>query len=62
MLDNDYRMSFLYERIERLEQSMDVVEVQTCRRLVEYEERGVLTFLSDEVGKLDALVLTSREG
>ena len=62
MLDYDYRVSFLYERIERLEQSVDVVEMQTCRGRVEYEERRFLPFLSDELGVLDALVLTSREG
>ena len=52
-------MAFFNERIESLEQFFYVVEVQTGGRLVEDEQRRVLSFLSDEVSKFHTLVLTS---
>ena len=55
-------MTTLDEGVERLQETIDVVEVQTCGGFVEDEEGGILTLLSDEVGQLDALVLTTRKG
>ena len=50
VFNDDNGMSTLYERIERLQQSVYVVEVQAGGRLVEDKHGGLLPFLSDEVG------------
>ena len=61
VLDDENGVTTLYEGIEGLKQSVDVVEVQSRGGFVEDEEGRLLTFLTDEVGQLDALVLTTRE-
>ena len=59
VLDDQDGMATFDESVERLQQTVDIMEVQTRGRLVEDEERGFLLLLSDEVGQFDALVLTT---
>ena len=61
MLDDEDGVAPFDEGIEGLEQPLDVMEVQTRRRLVEDEQRGLLLLLSDEIGEFHALVLTTGE-
>ena len=61
MLDDYKGVTTLYQGIESVEQALDVVEMQTCRRLVEDEEGRLLIFLTDEVGKFDTLVFSTRK-
>ena len=44
-----------------MKQSLDIMEVQTSGRLVEDEEGRFLIFLTDEEGKFDTLVLSTRK-
>ncbi len=55
-------MTLFNQCIESMKQSLDIMEVQTGGRLIEDEERRLLVFLTDQVGKFDTLVLTTREG
>lgn len=59
VLDDENGVAALYQCREGMKQTCDVVEVEARRRLIEDEERGFLLLLADEVGELDALVLTS---
>ena len=62
MLYDEDGMSPFDEGIEGLEQPLDIMEVETRRRLVEDEEGGFLFLLSDEIGEFHTLVLTAGEG
>ncbi len=42
VLDNDNRMAALDQRIKRVEELPDIIEMQPCRRLVENVERLLL--------------------
>ena len=53
MFDDQNGMSAFNEGIECLEQSLDVMEVETRSWFVEDKECGFLFLLSDEVGELD---------
>ena len=55
-------MAFLDQGGEGGEQPRDVMKVEARRRLVKDKQRGILLLLSDEVGQLHALVLTTGEG
>ena len=50
------------ERVEGLQQTLDIVEVKAGGRLVEDEQRRLLLLLADEIGELHTLVFTTREG
>ena len=57
VLDNQDGVASGYQGVEGIEQSLNVVEVQTRGRFVEDKQGGLLLFLSDEIGQFDALVL-----
>ena len=59
MFNDKNGVSTLNQGIESMKQSLDIVEVKTCRRFVEDEQGGFLFFLSDEVGEFHTLVLTA---
>ena len=61
VLDDKNGVTTLNECVEGMEQSFDIVEVQTGGGLIEDEEGGLLLFLPNKVGELHALVLTTRE-
>ena len=61
MLDDNQRVPSLNECIESMKQSLDIMEVQTGGRLVEDEEGRFLIFLTDEEGKFDTLVFSTRK-
>lgn len=61
MLYDDDTMPALDELGESTQQALDVVEMQPGGGFVEDEESGILALLADEIGKFDALVLTTRE-
>ena len=61
MLDDDHRVAVADELVKRLHQRVDVVEVQTRRRLVKDEQRVALSLAAQVVGELHALVLAARE-
>ena len=61
VLDDEDAVAAFYQRVEGMQQALDVVEVQTRRGLVEDEEGRLLFLLSDEVGQLYTLVLTAGE-
>ena len=50
MLNDEDGMAALYQGIEGAEQALDIVEVQTRRGLVEDEEGGLLSLLTNEIG------------
>ena len=54
-------MASCYQGLEGFQQALYIVEMQTCGRLVEDKERGLLFLLSDKVGQFYTLVLTTRE-
>ncbi len=62
VLDDENGMAALDEGVEGLQQALDVMKMEAGGGLVEDEERGFLLLLSDEIGQLDALVFTTREG
>ena len=62
MFDDEDGMTPFDEGVESLKQSLDIVEVQTCCRLVEDKQGGLLLLLTDEVGEFHTLVLTAGEG
>ena len=49
VFNDNYCMSSFNKSIEGCQQTLYIVEVQTRRRLVEDEQRGLLLLLSDEV-------------
>ena len=55
-------MSTGNQRVECVEQFLDVVEVQAGGRLVEDEQRGHSLLLTEVIGQFDALVLAARKG
>ena len=59
VLDYHDRVSSCYKGVERIEQAMDIVEVQACCWLVKDEHRRLLALLTDEVGEFYALVLAA---
>ena len=61
VLNDEYGVPTGYECIEGMQQSADIVEVQSRCRLVEDEECGLLLLLTYEVSQFYALVLTTRE-
>ena len=61
MLDDADRMSLGDEGVESLQEGLDVVEMESRRRLVEHEDRRLLFFLPEIVGELDALVFAAGE-
>ena len=61
MLDDDKRMTALEQPVEGLEQYVDVVEMQPCRRFVEDKQRRLRLFLRQEPRELDALILAARQ-
>ena len=61
VLDDEDAVAAFYQRVEGMQQALDVVEVQTRRGLVEDEEGRLLFLLSDEVGQLYTLVFTTGE-
>ena len=61
VLDDKYAVPTVDEGIEGMQQPLDVVEVQACRRFVEDEERGELLPLPKIVSELHSLVLPTRE-
>ena len=61
MFDNYQGMASFDQRLESMEQSLDVMEVQTGGWLIEDEERRRLVFLADKVGEFHTLVLTTGE-
>ena len=61
MLDDEDGVASFNECIEGIEESFDVVEMQTSGRLIEDEEGRLLFLLADEISQLDTLVLTTRE-
>ena len=61
VLDDDHGVAVADELVERFHQRVDVVEVQTRRRLVENEQRVALPFSAQIVGQFHALVLTARQ-
>ena len=61
MLDDENRVSAFDECVEGLQQTLDIMKMQTGGGLVEDEECGLLFLLSDVVGQFDTLVLTARE-
>lgn len=61
VLDDDDRMSLGDEGVESLQEGLDVVEMESRRRLVEHEDRRLLFFLPEIVGELDALVFAAGE-
>ena len=61
MFDDEDGMATFYEGVKGLQQTINVVEMQTRGGFVEDKEGGGLTLLSNEVGELDALVFTTRE-
>ena len=61
VFDDKYAVPTVDEGIEGMQQPLDVVEVQACRRFVEDEERRILLLLSDEVGEFDTLVFAAGE-
>ena len=62
MFDNYQGMTPFYQRLESMEQTLDIMEVQTGGWLIEDEERRRLVFLADKVGEFHTLVLTAGEG
>ena len=50
------------ERVERLHQALDIMEVKSRGGLIEDKHRGLALLLTEVVGELDTLVLTAREG
>ena len=62
VFNDDDAVASLQERVEGVEQSLDVVEVKSRSGFVENEEGRLLPLLSDEIGQLHALVLTAGEG
>ena len=62
VLDDEDGVAARDERVERLHQALDVVEVEACGGLVEDEHGGLGLFEAEVVGEFDALVLTAREG
>ena len=61
MLDDDDRMSFLDQGVEGFQQSLDVMEMQTGRRLVKDEKRRFLLLLAKIVSKFHTLVFTTGQ-
>ena len=62
MLDDNDAVAFLNESVECVEQFLYVVEMQTCRRLVEDEQLGpVAVAFAEERSQLDALRLAAAE-
>ena len=59
VLYNDYRVSSLYERLERVEQFLYIVEMQSGCRFVENKKGGLAFFQPEIVGQLDALVFSA---
>ena len=57
MLDDHDRMSLGDQGVEGLEQGLDVVEMKSGRRLVEYENRRLLFLVAEEVSQFYPLVL-----
>ena len=61
VLNNQNGVASGYQGVEGIEQSLYVVEMQTCCRFVEDKQGGLLLLLSDEIGQFDALVLATGE-
>ena len=59
VLDYHDRVSSCYKGVERIEQAMDIMEVQARCWLVKDEHRRLLALLADEVGEFYALVLAA---
>ena len=59
MLNDQHRMATLDKGIKGIKQFADVVEVKTCRWLIEDEESWLQFLKSDVVAKFDTLVLTA---
>ena len=63
MFDDDDRVPGFYESVEAPEQPCDVVEVESCRGLVEYEQDVLVGGGHDEVRRqLEALGFPAGEG
>lgn len=62
MLDDKDGVSARDECVERLHQSLDIVEVETRGGLIEDEEGGFGLLEAEVVGELHALVFTARKG
>ena len=61
VLDDNYRVALVNELTERFEQRGYVGGMQTCRRLVEDEERVSLTVgIGKEISQLQTLILAAR--
>ena len=61
VLDDKDGVTTLNESVEGMQQTLDVVEMKSGGWLVEDEERSILFFLRNVVGKLDTLILTTRK-
>lgn len=59
MLHYEYGVASLYETVEGTQKQTDIMKMQSCGGLVEYEDGGLLPLLSKVVGEFDTLVLTT---
>ena len=62
VLDNEDGVSASDECIERLHQTLDIVEMKSCGWLIEDKQGGLGLFEAEIVGEFHALILTTREG
>jgi hypothetical protein len=61
VLDDEYRVPFLYESIKDIEELLYIGEVETSRRLIEDIERLSCRSLGEVKCELDTLRLSARE-
>src|SRR5262249_34569234 len=61
VLDDDHGVSLLDELVQDVEELLDVVEVETRRRLVEDVDRAPGRFLGELLRQLDPLRLAARQ-
>ena len=62
MFDDNDGMSTGDERIKRLHQTLDIVEVQSRSGLIEDKHRRLCLLKAEVIGQFHTLVLTAREG
>ena len=62
VLDDDNGVSSADERVEGFQQLLDVMEVETRSRFIEYEDRWRSLLDAEEIGEFYTLVFPTREG
>ena len=61
VLYHNYGMSHCYESVESFCEQSDIVEMETCGGLIEYEYCRAGMILAQEVGQLHSLIFTTRQ-